>query len=383
MEINHSTIKENNRKMIIKLLLRKNEITKLDISRELDISITTVATNINELKKLNIVEDVRSLESTGGRKAISVRIDENCRYSIGISITAHHIKAALINLKGIVVDSIEIRHDNEHIDSIVAAIKEMVDKFRNDYNISDSKLLGVGVSIPGLVDSNQGIIKSCYFLNTKNYNIKDKLSSLGVPIYVDNEADLSAFYEFIVNNDATDSLLYISITDGIGLGIIIDGKIYKGCNNVSGEMGHMKIVVDGKQCKCGAKGCLEAYVNKEVLINEYNHKAMAFLDNIEEFEKIYNASDDTAMAIMNEYINMLGIGISNLIMILDPKNIVIGGDINSLLSSNIDNIRKVINQNTIYINEVNQNLNIRIAKFKESYLLGAAMVPIEEFLSIK
>lgn len=78
IEVNHSKIKETNRKKIIKLLLEKDEITKLDISRELDISITTVSTNISELKKIGIVEDVRSLESTGGRKAMAIKLNENC-----------------------------------------------------------------------------------------------------------------------------------------------------------------------------------------------------------------------------------------------------------------------------------------------------------------
>ena len=99
IEVNHSKIKETNRKKIIKLLLEKDEITKLDISRELDISITTVSTNISELKKIGIVEDVRSLESTGGRKAMAIKLNENCQYGLGIALTPRHVKLSLINLR--------------------------------------------------------------------------------------------------------------------------------------------------------------------------------------------------------------------------------------------------------------------------------------------
>ena len=101
MEVNHSKIKETNRKKIIKLLLEKDEITKLDISRSLDISITTVSTNISELKDEGIVSDVRSLKSTGGRKAMALKINENCRFALGIALTPRHVKLSLINLKKI------------------------------------------------------------------------------------------------------------------------------------------------------------------------------------------------------------------------------------------------------------------------------------------
>nr|WP_243099124.1 helix-turn-helix domain-containing protein [Clostridium sp. MF28] len=99
IEVNHSKIKETNRKKIIALLLKKNEITKLDISRILDISITTVSTNITELKSEGIVEDVRSLESTGGRKAIAIKLNENCRYSIGVSTNTESYKDIISKYK--------------------------------------------------------------------------------------------------------------------------------------------------------------------------------------------------------------------------------------------------------------------------------------------
>ena len=126
IEVNHSKIKETNRKKIIKLLLEKNEITKLDISRSLDISITTVSTNITELKKEGIVSDVRSLESTGGRKAMALKINENCRFALGIALTPRHVKLSIINLKKEVIEDIRIRHNNEGFENIVAIAKDNI-----------------------------------------------------------------------------------------------------------------------------------------------------------------------------------------------------------------------------------------------------------------
>ncbi|WP_243124887.1 ROK family transcriptional regulator [Paraclostridium bifermentans] len=377
--MNHSKIKETNRKKIIKLLLEKNEVTKLDISRSLDISITTVSTNITELKKEGIVSDVRSLESTGGRKAMALKINENCRFALGIALTPRHVKLSLINLKKEVIGDIRIRHNKKDIESIIAIAKENINKILNNKEISIDKLLGIGISIPGTVDSEEGIIKNCYLLGAENYNLKKSFEEFNTTIYIDNEANLSAYYEFLNKKDILSNLLYVSITDGLGLGIIIDGKIYRGSNNAAGEMGHIKIIIGGKSCKCGSQGCLESYTSKNVLIEDFNEISNEKLNDIEEFISLFEKGDKTTKEVLERYFNILGIGIANLTMLLDPSSVVLGGDINSLLKENIDVLRSIVYKDNLFTNE--ENCKIDVTEFKESYLLGAAMVPLEEFLN--
>lgn len=383
IEVNHSKIKETNRNKIIKLLLEKNEITKLDISRSLDISITTVSTNIAELKKLGIVEDVRSLESTGGRKAMAIKLNENCKYSIGVALTPKHIKISLINLKSQEIGRLKVKHENKNISEIIEIVKDSIVEILNSNNIDyKTQLLGVGISIPGTVDSEAGIIKNCYLLNIKEeLNLKNEFEHLGVPIYVDNEANLSAYYEYLNKKDMISNLLYVSITDGFGAGIIINGEIYRGSNNSAGEIGHTKINVGGKKCKCGGDGCLEAYASTDALIKQYNSKYSKDINDIEEFEELCEKKDGQALEVLNEYLFILGTGISNLMLILDPNTIVIGGDIKSLLDENIESLRENIYNNNLFADR--KKCKIEITKFKESYLLGAARMVIEEFLTIK
>ncbi|NMF05738.1 ROK family transcriptional regulator [Clostridium beijerinckii] len=381
IEVNHSKIKETNRKKIIALLLKKNEITKLDISRLLDISITTVSTNITELKSEGIVEDVRSLESTGGRKAIAIKLNENCRYSIGVALTPNHIKISLVNIKKNVIESMRVRHNNDGIENIVNLLNENIDLLMKKYNLCSANLLGIGISLPGTVDFKEGIIKYSYLLGAKDFNLKEKFEYLDIPVYVDNEANLSAYYEFLNKRDIIRNLLYVSITEGLGLGIIINGKIYRGDNNSSGELGHTKIAIDGKKCKCGARGCLEAYASMNSLIDDYNEANSSNISDIDEFEERYNQNDKDAHDVLNGYLKTLSLGLSNLVMIFDPSSIVIGGDINNLLNDKIDMLKKDVYKDNLFTNE--NNCSISIASFKESYLLGAAMMPIEEFLEIK
>jgi len=381
IEINHSKIKETNRKKIIGLLLEKNEITKLDISRMLDISITTVSTNITELKNEGIVEDVRSLESTGGRKAIAIKLNESCRYSIGVALTPNHIKISLVNLKKNIIENISIRHKNNGIENIINLLSNNLEILMEKHKMTSENLLGLGISVPGTVDFKEGIIKYSYLLGVKNLNIKEKFEYLNVPIFVDNEANLSAYYEFLNKKDMLKNLLYVSITDGLGLGIIINGKIYRGDNNSSGEMGHMKIALNGKKCKCGARGCLEAYTSMNSLVDNYNEVTDIKINDIDEFEQKYIQKDKVIEKILDKYLKTLSLGISNLIMILDPNSVIVGGDINSLLKDKVDLLKECIYKDNIFVDE--NSCSISIASFKEAYLLGAAMMPIEDFLEIK
>lgn len=380
-EVNHSKIKESNRKKILALLLEKNEITKLDISRKLNISITTVSTNINELKEEGIVEDVGSLESTGGRKAMAIKLIEDCRYSIGVALTPNHIKISLVNLKREIVENIRIRHRNDGIENIITLIKENLDLIIKKYNLDGEKLLGVVFSLPGTVDFQEGIVKYSYLLGMKDFNFKERFEYLKVPVYVDNEANLSAYYEFLSREDSLENLLYVSITEGIGLGIVINSKIHRGDNNSAGELGHIKISINGKKCKCGAKGCLEAYTSKSSLVDIYNELSEGTISEVSEFEDKYYQKDELAEKALEEYLNYLGVGISSLVMILDSSRIVIGGDINNLLMDKLEVLRQSIFKDNSFTDK--NSCNISIASFKESYLLGAAMLPIEEFLEIK
>ena len=379
IEVNHSKIKETNRKKIIKLLLEKNEVTKLEISRSLDISITTVSTNITELKNEGIVSDVRSLESTGGRKAMALKINENCRFALGIALTPRHVKLSLINLKKEIIEDIRVRHNKKDIESITIIAKDNINKILSSNDITIDKLLGIGISIPGTVDSEEGIIKNCYLLGAENYNLKKSFEEFNTNIYIDNEANLSAYYEFLNKKDILSNLLYVSITDGLGLGIITDGKIYRGSNNAAGEMGHIKIAIGGKRCKCGSKGCLESYTSKNVLLEDFNEISNEKLEDIEEFISLFEKGDKTIKEVLERYFNILGVGIANLTMLLDPSSVVLGGDINILLKENIDVLRNIVYKDNLFTND--KNCKIDVTEFKESYLLGAAMVPLEEFLN--
>ena len=118
------------------------------------------------------------------------------------------------------------------------------------------------------------------------------------PVYVDNEANLSAYYEYLNKKDSISNLIYVSITDGFGAGIIINGEIYRGGNNSSGEIGHTKISVNGKKCKCGNNGCLEAYTSINALLEQYNSKYSKNITDIEEFEELCDKIDEEALSIL-------------------------------------------------------------------------------------
>ena len=332
------------------------------------------------LKEQDMVEDVRTLKSTGGRKAVTLKLKDNCRYIIGVALTPRHIKLILVNLRNKIVDNIRIRHYSSDIDEMMDIAIDNINELLRKYNIGLNILLGIGISIPGTVNTETGVIKKCYLLNANGYNIKDKLKMLRVPIYIENEANLSAYYAYLEKGQSTSNLLYVSITAGLGAGIIIDGNIHRGSNHSAGEFGHTKIYIGGKKCKCGDYGCLEAYASKNALFEEYNQKAGTNIEEIEEFEKVYKNNDPLALEVFEEYIKVLSKGIANLVLLFDPKAIVIGGEMNSILQNQVSKLQENIYKNNIFTDE--NSCKIETAREKESYLLGAASLVIDKALQV-
>lgn len=174
IEVNYSKIKEINRKKIIKLLLERIEIIKLDIFRILGISIIIVFINIIEFKNEGIVEDVRLLEFIGGRKVIVIRLKEDCKFLIGVVLILNYIKIVLVNIKKEIIENIWISYNNDGIENLIKIINEKIDFIMKKYNLDFEKLLGIGLLLFGIVDFKEGIIKYLYLFGVKEFNLKEK-----------------------------------------------------------------------------------------------------------------------------------------------------------------------------------------------------------------
>ena len=381
--IDQDIIKDSNRKKILNLIFQKREITKQNISKEIGVSIPTVTSNINELIEEGLVKEAGALASTGGRKPIIVRFLPNSKYSFGVEFTLNNIRVILVNLDA------EIKFDNnfkiknfKNIDNITEEIHKIINVALALNNISDKDILGIGFSLPGTVNEETLMLELAPNIAMKNVDFSRFSQLLKFPLYIENEANCAAFGELNLGiAKKMRNLVYISINEGIGAGVVIQDHLYKGKNKRAGELGHMTIVPNGKACNCGRKGCLEQYASKKSLLEEYNSKSSMPVDTLKEFFSRVDQKENLSILELQKYISFLAIGIQNIVLVLDPHYVVLGGEIGDFSEYYLEDLKeKVFVENSFYDNT---SLKIFTSKLKkDSSILGAALLPLQKLFSI-
>lgn len=374
--LDHSDIKSNNKKRITYLLSKERELTKLEISRRLDISVPTVTTIIGELKEEGIVEEAGMASSTGGRKPVIIRFLPDSRYSIGIDLGRDYVRAVLTNLDSRIIEDrkreLSVISEKEVLNIMKVLIEELISSQQD----AGSKLLGIGFSLPGIVNEKELRLEIATNFNLKNISFKEINAHFNLPIFMENEANAGALAEskLGIAKDLS-NLIYVSVTEGIGGGILISDDMYKGRNRRAGEIGHMCIAKNGRQCNCGRKGCWETYASNRALIKDYNNKTNEALKNIDEVIQRYQLGEENAVQVVENYIDNLAEGIQSLVFIFNPDYIVIGGEISKY--SNIFNnklVNKILTNNEFY---KEGDVSILFSSLgSDSNILGASLIPI-------
>ncbi|SKA81619.1 Sugar kinase of the NBD/HSP70 family, may contain an N-terminal HTH domain [Caloramator quimbayensis] len=380
--VDHETIRESNRKSILNLLYREKQLTKQDISRETKISIPTVGSVINELIEEGIVIEAGVAGSTGGRKPVIVRFVEDSRYSFGVEIRPDNIRIILTNLISDIKYSESMPIDDiSEFDSIIHNVNKIINRIIEDFKIEKNKITGLGFSLPGIVDDENLILKVAPNMELCDIDFKKYKDIFKMPIYIENEANLAAYAELNIGiAKKMRNLIYVSITEGIGTGIVIQDYLYKGKNKIAGEFGHMTIVKDGKRCNCGRYGCFEQYASVKALIELYKSYSNKKI-NIKDFNLLLKNNDELAIKIFDEYTDYLASGLQNMIMILDPHYIIIGGDVVEFEDVLIDSLIKKVFQKNNFYNE--NSTKIFLSRLKENAsILGASLLPFENLFNI-
>jgi len=263
------------------------------------------------------------------------------KFAIGVDLGGTHIAAALVDIKGKTgkIQEIKISPEERVPHSVLDKIELLVNRVISEENISRDNIVGVGIDAPGFIDTINGI---CYFSPNfpgwKDIKVGPILQEkLKLPVMILNDVNAAALGEkFFGAGRGVKNIICMTLGTGVGGGIIIDNKLHLGASQGAGEIGHMTIEPDGPMCGCGNKGCFEAIVARGGIIRTAKEMILqnpdTLLANIEDINPldVFEAAekgDAVAQEIFKKIGKYLGIGISNLILVLNPEKIVIGGRI--------------------------------------------------------
>lgn len=261
----------------------------------------------------------------------------------GVDVGGMSIKIGLVTNEGKILKTIAFATEQEKgYKSMFARTADYIKQLLEESGFSLIDLAGIGIGIPGTVDSKKGMIVSAVNIGCKNVALAEEMSQyFNVPIAVGNDANMAALGEQRFGaGKGHENVVMITLGTGIGGGIIIDGKLYEGNGGAGGEVGHQIIEIDGEQCNCGRRGCWERYASATGLINQTKYAMAENANSL--MHKIANenggvdgrtaflamdAGDEAGKAVVDKYLHYLAEGLLNLGYVLHPEMFIIGGGI--------------------------------------------------------
>lgn len=311
----------------------------------------------------------------------------------GIDLGGTNIAAGLVDDTGKILfkDSIPTLKERDYTE-IVRDMAELCKKVVSGGGCGMEDVKAVGIGSPGTVDNSHGMVVYSNNIKMHNAAMADEFRKyIDIPVNMENDANAAAYGEYIASGGNAKSFIFMTLGTGVGGGIIIDGKIYRGFNGAGAEIGHSSIIQGGKQCTCGKFGCLESYASVTALIEQTEEMIEKCPDSMMKEWKDANGQvsgrtafecaakgDKAAVEVRDRYIGYVAEGVSNMVNIFQPEMFVIGGGISKEGNVLLDPVREYV-----YSNDFNKHMpktEIRIAKlFNDAGIVGAAMAAANAF----
>ncbi len=373
---------------ILKYLYNDGKMPKRELSNRTRMSPPTVNKLIEELLDLGLVKDYGLGEANqkGGPRPTYYGLNPNSRYIIAIDIETHSIRIAIFNLAKEIIGDVKVKDFtlNNNTGKIVDYIKTEVDNQITKESIEEDKIIGAGIALKGLVNYDKG--ESYTYLTHDSKTTKELFEEkLNVPVIIENDARVMALAESqfgLAQN--IDNVLCLNVNWGLGLGIIVNGKLYNGNDGLAGEFGHIQVEEDGLLCDCGMRGCLETVASghalrrmaieglkknvptrlEKIVGNDYDKL------NIQTIIETANQGDQFATSLLSEVGYNLGRGISYLLHIFNPEKIIVGGVVSLAGQYILDPVNYSLNKYSMA--PIRKKTEVQVSKLgKKSVILGA------------
>jgi glucokinase/transcriptional regulator of PTS gene len=352
-------LKEINRGLVFDILKSTRSISRPELAARTGLSRATIAVLIDQLLAAGLVREQGLGSSSGGRPPVVIEFNPDAGLALGACMHDLDWHLVLTNLDAQIRDRIDLHiprsSPEEAVECLSAGVRQLM--ARTD----GSRLLpAIGLGTPGLVDIRSGVIKLAADLGWIDVPFASMVKeSLGLDAYIANRSKVGALAEYWYGvGQNVHELIYISIGTGVSAGIVYQGTLFLGANSSAGELGHMAVLPDGPICPCGSRGCLQQLVSEEAIVDSARRRMRAAKSSILHrmaaggpgalnTGHIFEAAekgDRVALQTLEETASYLGIAIANLINLLNPNLILLGGPVGQASEILADMIREKVRQ---------------------------------------
>ncbi len=365
---NMQAIKQSNYSAIYKLLYTNDKLSKQLIAEQLQLSLPTVSTNLQDLLQYGLIKKNGKFESQMGRRATAYSINPTAIVSLGVEIFFDHATIVLINTHGNLIDTSRLSLMFNRQESYFKQFGEWINKFIKEQKLSREQIAGIGIGIQGLVSNDGQTILYGKILNCTGLSVEDFKAYLDYDITFYHDADCVAVAEQNQEQSNQDAI-YLSIGEHLGTSIMVAGQIYSGQNGRSGTMEHVTLDSHrGRPCYCGKKGCIETYCSLSSLLVD-NESATAFFNRLSQ-------NDADTMARWQTYLDYLADAINNLHMFVDNPIVIAGEIVRYIDQSTINDLAERTRKITAFPDDHNYLVLGKVTDY--AVAIGAGLPKIEE-----
>lgn len=376
---NRNLIRSINRSIILNMIKQEGEISRAAIANHTGLSPATLSGITNQLINEGLVYEKTTGDSTGGRPPIMLALNPRGGFVVGIKLMEGHAVGALTDLNANVLSRDSIDLADIQVETSLEGLSKLVNQLLSKSGIRKKQLMGVGIGLAGVVDSDQGIVRQNPFFGWKNIPLRDKLKSLiHAPVYIDNDVNTLTLSEKWLNpTQPEENFILVTIGRGVGMGIVINGQIYRGKSGGAGELGHTVVDANGPLCDCGRHGCLESLISDRALVAKAREIISPEIGGLDELIDLANSGQADAITILTNAGRQLGIQIANLVNVFDPKLIIISGEGTRMGEVFFSAVRAAIHN--CVMTGLAEDTEIRVKSWGDDiWALGAASLVIAE-----
>ncbi|MBK9940812.1 MAG: ROK family transcriptional regulator [Kouleothrix sp.] len=323
---NRQLIREINQSLVLSLVRDHGPISRTEIAESAHLSLATVSGITSVLIDQGLIYEHEAGASTGGRRPILLALNPQAGLVIGVKLTETQIVAALTDMNAEVIEQRDTALGSDRRpEAVVQALADLVEQLRAAHH--QRRIFGVGLGMAGVFDRRQGICRFSPFLQWHNVPLRHMLEQrLSLPVVIENDVNTLTMAEqwFGAGVGMTDFLV-ITLGRGIGMGMVLNGHLYRGGCGGGGEFGHITMAPDGPRCDCGKRGCLEALVSDPAILRRMS-SAFGHTMTMDQAVALARQGDTTAHGIFAAAGRTLGMALADLVNIFNPPLLVIGGE---------------------------------------------------------
>ncbi|RAO39254.1 N-acetylglucosamine repressor [Micromonospora saelicesensis] len=393
MELARATnrsVRLRNRSALLTKLFLDGPLTRQDLVRSTGLSQPAVSNVVADMIDEGLVVEVGAAESDGGRPSMLLRIAPRFAFLIGVDVGETRVRVELFDFAMTLLASVEYPLDPARTepDLVAGHVLAGIEAVTGQAGVAPGDVLGVGIGVSGVVEQGTEAVVHAQALGWDRVPL-ERLIGAGtdLPLHIDNGAKTLGQAEmwFGAGRGARHAVFAL-VGSGVGASVVTNGATYRGASSSAGEWGHTTLVYGGRVCRCGARGCLEAYVGAEAIIDRYREarrgRPVPGEDEESQIAALVAAAETSATArrVLEDTAGYLGAGVANLINLFNPERVVLGGWAAMALGDLLPAVREAAGRQAL--RQPYEQASIELCRLGvDAVALGAATLPIARFLT--